>query len=122
MRHIEATDRCDNCGAEFADHNYVADSIDTYLCPYERQMNQGYGYGYSKDRPDCFSPDYESCSEAELANYKRALEHFEKCKQNGQAFVCPPGSWGIGVYWDSEQTQFKLHLPDDTSQAVFEFE
>lgn len=121
MRHIEATDRCENCGEDFADHNYVPNSISTYLCPHERQMNQGYGYGYDRSRPDCFSPDHESCSEGELANHKRALEHFQECQAAGKEFVCPPGSWGIGVYWDSVQTEFKLYLPDDPTQTWLDF-
>ncbi len=121
LRDIKAYDLCEHCHRAFADHNYVENSIDVYLCPSEVQSSHSYGYGYFRERPDCFSPDSECCSPEEIENHRRAEAEFERCKANGIPFVCPPGSWGIGVYWVSEQTEFKLAMPIDPAQGEFEF-
>ena len=49
-----ADQRCCNCGREFADHNYVANSINKYVCPIPGQ-DVHYGYRASDD----FMPDPE---------------------------------------------------------------
>lgn len=73
---IKDTDRCANCYKEFADHNYVPDSIDQYKCPVP-VTHSGYGF-FSGGDPRNFFPDHESCSPEEIANHKRACEAAEK--------------------------------------------
>jgi hypothetical protein len=70
LSHIQATDICEHCHQQFADHNYVPDSIDVYECPHEAIIDSGYGYGCDRSRPDCFSPDHECCSAAELGSMR----------------------------------------------------
>ncbi len=66
LHHIQATDICEHCWQEFADHNYVPDSIDVYECPHQIVTDQGYGLAYDRSRPDCYSPDHDCCTPAEL--------------------------------------------------------
>ena len=73
---IKDTTICSNCYREFADHNYVADSIDKYKCPIPHQ-ECFYGYFAGGD-PRSFHPDYEDCTPEEIANHKRAGEAAEK--------------------------------------------
>lgn len=122
LAHIQATDICEHCGSEFANHNYVPNSIDVYECPHEIITSQGYGLGYDRSRPDCYSPDHECCTPAELDNYRTALAEFNRCQANCIPFVCPPGRWGIGAYWYCHQTTFKLWLPPDPDQMELDFE
>jgi hypothetical protein len=35
---------------------------------------------------------------AEIANHAAALVEFQRCLRDGCEFVCPVGSWGIGIY------------------------
>ena len=61
-------------------------------------MESGYGYGYDRRRPDLYSPDHESCTPTEISNHAVALAEFQRCLRDGCEFVCPVGSWGIGIY------------------------
>jgi hypothetical protein len=40
---VKATDICRNCGDEFANHNYVPDSLTVYKC-LTPHVEQGYGF------------------------------------------------------------------------------
>ena len=122
MRHIESTDICENCHCEFADHNYVPDSIDQYDCPHEVVTSQGYGLGYDRSRPDCYSPDGDCCTPAELDNYRTELAEFNRCRAQCVPYKCTVGNWGIGAYWYSHQTIFKLLDQPDPDQMEFDFE
>lgn len=122
LHHIQATDICEHCGCEFADHNYVPDSIDVYECPHEIITSQGYGLGYDRSRPDHYSPDSQCCTPAELDNYRTALAEFNRCQASGIPYTCTSGNWGIGAYWYSDQTTFKLWLPPGPDQMELEFE
>lgn len=66
---------CINCYREFADHNYVPNSIDQYKCP-EPVRESYYGYFNGGDPRD-FHPDAEDCTPEELANHKKACEEAE---------------------------------------------
>lgn len=99
-------DRCENCGDEFANHNYVANSIDVYTCPHPQYET---GYGYRKEaNPYDFSPDYESCSEKELANHEKALDEWDAAITEGREPVIVEGSFGVGLYSIEIETKFLL--------------
>ena len=89
---ITDTTRCRNCGAEFADHAYVPDSIDEYKCPHA--VCEGhYGYFTGGDPRD-FHPDYECCSPDELENHRRACELWNDAESRGETpepEKCPSG-------------------------------
>lgn len=52
---VKATDICANCGDEFANHNYVPESLTVYKC---RVPHQECGYGMFTGGPDAkFYPD-----------------------------------------------------------------
>ena len=110
-----ATDICRNCGDEFANHDYVKDSITQYKCktPYQEG---GYGYFCGGD-PRKFSPDGECCSPAEIENHKRACNLWDEAESRGETLEpekCPSGwiyddagkaiahvlraPYGIGIY------------------------
>lgn len=112
---IKATDQCQNCGDEFANHTYVKDSITKYKCPHPYQ-DSGYG-GFNGGDPRNFSPDWECCSEKEIANHKAACALWDEAEERGEIpepEKCPSGwifdekdkvvahvlrsSYGIGVY------------------------
>lgn len=89
---FRATDQCNNCGDEFANHEYVKDSITQYKCRYPQQES-GYGYGYRGIDPRNYSPDHECCSVEEIAEHRAACEILN----NGGTYT---GNYrfGIGVY------------------------
>jgi hypothetical protein len=87
-----ATDQCENCGDEFANHKYVKDSITQYKCPTPHQ-DSGYGYGYRGIDPKKYHPDYECCSNEEIQRWKDACEVVNR----GEVYT-GGYSWGIGVY------------------------
>jgi hypothetical protein len=123
LHYIEATDICQHCHHEFADHNYVPDSIDRYTCPWPIQSETTHGIGYGRDHnPHCFSPDHECCSAYELAAWNKACEAWDKAEATGVKYYRPAGRWGLGIYWYETQTEFKLHLPPDPSQSEFDFD
>lgn len=51
---MKADDKCCHCFRDFADHNYVPDSINKWACPVP-QYDTHYGYACS----DNFMPDPE---------------------------------------------------------------
>lgn len=83
---VSDTTRCANCYKEFADHNYVADSIDKYQCP-SPQTETGYGYFPGGD-PRLFHPDHECCSPEEIAAHREACAAWDR----GERPETPPGS------------------------------
>lgn len=105
---IDADHPCANCGRAFADHDYVTDSIVTYKCPVPH-IESGYGFFAGGD-PRNFHPDYECCSEEEIANHQRACE--EAARLGNVNLNCPSGweqvgdavvhvlrsPFGVGVY------------------------
>ena len=113
---VKATTRCENCGAEFADHLYEPDSITKYRCPHP-QITAHYGY-YRGGDPNDFSPDLESCSEAEIQAWQRACkdpqkflrEHRPHVFESNPTFTCvcslrPP--FGIGICTEKHDTYFE---------------
>ena len=68
---FRATDQCQNCGDEFANHEYVRDSITQYKCPVPNQ-DSSYGYGYRNINPNQYFPDYECCTPEEIQRWKDA--------------------------------------------------
>jgi hypothetical protein len=85
---VKATDRCSNCGREFADHNYVKDSIGDYECP-EPHVEYGYGFFCGGDPRD-FHPDHECSSPEEIENHRKACVEAEKLEA-GRNLPCPSG-------------------------------
>lgn len=83
---LKDTTRCANCYREFADHNYLLDSMDKYQCP-TPQHETGYGYFPGGDPRD-FHPDHECCTPEEIAAHREACEAWDK----GDKPETPPGS------------------------------
>ena len=120
---IDDETRCANCHREFADHDYVPDSIDGYRCPV-KQQESGYGYFCGGD-PRNFYPDSD-CSEQEIANWKQACEFAET--KGLDDLECPSGwiydaagkpvmhilraPFGIGVYTYEYETFFEAMEAD----------
>ena len=89
---VEAYDRCTNCHREFADHDYVQDSINEYRCPVDNR-ELVYGYFCGGD-PREFFPDRESCTSGEIANHKAACELWDDAESKGEVpkpEECPSG-------------------------------
>jgi hypothetical protein len=87
--------RCVNCGDEFANHDYVADSLDQYKCPYMKR-DSVYGFFNGGD-PRNFHPDGECCSPEEIENHKRACELANNTDE-GKRLACPSGWETFGDY------------------------
>lgn len=119
---MNATDQCKNCGDDFANHEYIKDSITQYKCPTQGQ-DGGYGFFCGGD-PRKFSPDHESCSPTEIENHKRACQFWDDAESRGETpepEKCPSGwiyddagkaiahvlrsPYGIGMY-SMEYDQF----------------
>lgn len=100
MFNIHATNdasRCRNCGREFADHNYVKDSIDKYKCPHPGQ-DAVYG-GFHGGDPRNFHPDGECTTDSERAAHKKACELFDEAEAKGiepTPEACPSGWKELG--------------------------
>lgn len=103
-------DICANCGDEFANHNYVKDSIDKYACP-QPKRESGYGYGYSNN-PFLFWPDCESCTEEEIATWTRAKQEW---RETG---TISSRAWGIGSYSIEIETFFELQEHDEYDEDI----
>ena len=110
--------KCFHCGCDFADHNYVPDSISRWMCPHPKQETT-YGYFHGGD-PRSFHPDGECCSETEIARWKEACakaEELEACR----SLPCPSGfqrmgdatvhvtraPFGIGTYVTEYPSEFE---------------
>jgi hypothetical protein len=124
---MKADAKCANCYRDFADHNYIADSINEWRCPVNQQESF-YGYFTGGD-PRQFHPDAEECSPEELANHKRACEE-ANALESGRNLECPSGwiTWegggihvlnapfGIGVGTIEIETSFEeLEEPEPCS-------
>ena len=97
MRDVKPDAKCANCGRDFADHNYLADSIDKWRCPVPLSVT-GYGF-YPGGDPRDFWPDGESCTPQELAAHKEACKQWDQGKQPNDAHGCCQCSpFGVGVY------------------------
>ena len=96
---VTDTTRCANCGDEFANHDYVKDSITKYRCP-RPHVEHGYGFFAGGD-PRKFSPDHESCTPQEIANHRKACELADQLEREGKLvdWKCPSGfeRWGDAV-------------------------
>jgi len=121
---------CGNCGADFADHDYVKDSIDQYRCQHPHQ-EFSYGYFHGGD-PRQFHPDHESCDPKEIENHKAACELADKLGAEGRPvqWDCPSGweQWGdvvahvlrapfgIGTYVAEFEQFFEAREEDDETE------
>lgn len=130
IMNIKATDRCRNCGDEFANHKYVADSITQYNCP--RLMTEStYGFFCGGD-PRKFYPDASQCSKEELESHRRACQLWNDAESQGDTpnpEACPSGwvvgddgkvighvlkaQYGIGICTVEWQSQFEQVETDD---------
>ena len=77
---VKATDRCNNCHVEFADHNYD-ESRDLYVCPHPHQ-HVGYG-GFKGGDPRDFTPDRECCSDEEIELWRACVQKWNEADANG---------------------------------------
>ena len=102
-----ATDQCRNCGDEFANHEYVKDSITQYKCKMPGQ-DSGYGYGYRGIDPNKYHPDYECCSPEEIQRWKEACAASDR----GEVYA-GNYSWGVGVYVYEHNQFFDPQEHDD---------
>jgi hypothetical protein len=119
LRYFEATDLCEHCHCEFADHNYVENSIDVYLCPELATVGTGYGRFKGGD-PNLFTPDPECSSPAEIQRWREACEMWPLWKPPAERCGVHNGGFGIGVYVLVEQTTFKrLDQPDPAQLELF---
>lgn len=83
---------CVNCGRDFADHQYIKDSVTKYKCPVNHQESV-YGFFHGGD-PRNFHPDAESCSPKELENHKAACQIWDDAEARGETpepEKCPSG-------------------------------
>ena len=104
---MNATDQCKNCGAEFAEHEYVKDSITQYKCPHPHR-DSGYGFGYRGCDPTNFFPDHECCSPEEIQRWKDACEIVNRGETYTGGYA-----WGIGCYTFESDQFFELREHDD---------
>lgn len=89
---MKDSERCVNCGKEFADHDYVRDSIDKYKCP-EPYVEMGYGAFHGGD-PRKFFPDVDMCSDDEIENHRKACALWDEFESRGETPTpeeCPSG-------------------------------
>ena len=89
---IQADVQCENCGQDFADHDYVKDSIDKYLCP-QPHTEPCYGFFAGGD-PREFHLDVTDCSEKQRANHRKACELWDEAEARGETpepEKCPSG-------------------------------
>jgi hypothetical protein len=126
--------KCANCHRDFADHNYVKDSITRYICP-DPRVESGYG-GFNGGDPRDFHPDAECCSAKELEAHKKACELWDSAEAKGEKPSperCPSGwiyddsgkfvahvlrmPYGIGIYQIRIETEFEA---DDEQERMEE--
>lgn len=132
---VTDTTQCRNCGAEFADHNYVENSLDVYDCPHTR-AEACYGFFHGGD-PRKFTPDYEECRPEEIQRWKEACKQADELEAK-RSLPCPSGwertesggvrhvlraPFGIGTYVVEFATQFEPQEQDyDPAQTEFVFD
>ncbi len=81
MNTFKADDRCCNCGRDYADHNYVENTLDQYRCPVQ-QYHSGYGGFYGGD-PRLFSPGWEDATDEERENHRLACAAWDDAEAQG---------------------------------------
>ena len=89
---VSDTTRCINCWREFAEHEYVKNSLNEYCCPIPCQESY-YGF-FSGGDPRMFHPDGQDCTEKELSNHKRACALWDEAEAKGETpepEKCPSG-------------------------------
>ena len=120
MTDVKDTTRCENCHQEFADHNYVKDSITKYRCPHPHQETV-YG-GFHGGDPRKFHPDGESCSPKEIENHRRACQLWNEAESRGETPTpekCPSG-W---IYDEAgAAVAHVLRMPYGIGVMVYEFQ
>lgn len=108
-RDIAATDQCKHCGEEFANHDYIPDSIDRYRCPYPKQET-GYG-AFKGGDPNNFFPDPECCTAAQLKAHRRDCENWDGTPKEFPG--CGISVYGHGTYVTEWFEEFELLERDD---------
>ncbi len=97
---MQADTKCNNCGRDFADHEYVDSVIvkggEAWKCP-EPHIETGYG-AYKGGDPRLFSPDAECCSADELAAHRAACDKWGDNEAVGRVSLVTDARFGIGVY------------------------
>jgi hypothetical protein len=131
---VTDTTRCRNCCDEFANHDYIPDSLDAYVCPHLYSETH-YGFFNGGD-PRKFHPDYECCSENEIKRWKEACAEAEQLESK-RSLPCPSGwermpngtvmhilraPFGIGTYVIESETMFEADDWEDPNQMQFEFD
>jgi hypothetical protein len=117
---VKATDKCRNCGDEFANHNYVPESLTVYKCRWPH-VEHGYGFFCGGD-PRKFYPDGEDCTAEELSNHRKARLLWDEAEARGEIptpEACPSG-W---VYDESgKPIAHVLRTPYGIGGYSFEYE
>ena len=117
---LKPTTPCSCCGCEYAEHNYVPDSITTYVCPHPH-VESTYGAFHGGDPRD-FHPDGECCTEEERENHRKACELWNECEASGKTpdpEECPSG-W---IYDDTGKAiAHVLRSPYGIGVSTIEFE
>lgn len=132
---VTDTTICKNCWREFAEHNYVANSLDVYDCPHPKS-EACYGFFCGGD-PRKFHPDYEECSQDEIARWKAACKEADELESK-RWLPCPSGwvrmadgtichilraPFGIGTYTVEYPSTFEAVEKDyDPDQMEMEFD
>lgn len=111
-------DQCANCGADYADHDYVKNSIDKYRCPQNRQETV-YGY-YTGGDPRNFHPDDEACSDKEITEHRQACRLWDEADGTTPEgfdgnFGCSHAPFGVGVYTFESEQFFELWEPSEVN-------
>lgn len=117
---MKADMRCCNCGREFADHDYVPDSITDYKCPVTL-TEELYGYYHGGD-PCKFYPDFDCCSDVELGNWQAACMLWNEAERRGvtpKPESCPSG-WVYGM--DGRPLYHVLRAPYGIGTYLIEVE
>jgi hypothetical protein len=129
---VKADTPCFNCGADFADHVYVTNSIDRYTCPHPA-TESGYG-AFNGGDPRKFFPDPDCSSEKEIAAWKAACEEAERL-ESARSLSCPSGferqpdgrvfhilraPFCIGTYVIECDQEFEARDEDDPRQMLLE--
>lgn len=93
---------------------------------------EGYGFAAAVEDPRDFTPDYESCSEEEIENWKKACELAEKgeydqsnhahkwVEMNGMRAHISYNPFGIGTYTIRDKEM--ISLSDRIKAAIAELE
>ena len=130
---VTDTTICKHCWREFADHNYIPNSLDVYDCP-TPQQETCYGFFCGGD-PRKFTPDYEDCSPEEIERWKAACNQARELESK-RNLPCPSGwerigdtvihvlraPFGIGTYAVEYQTTFEAVESDPDPDQLMLFD